>query len=226
MGEVSVVRTVRGKLHIVLFVIGLILLVSGVAVAVVGPDVMVKWHPRSGVLLENAIIGVRACVPREYGCEPSEGTFPWEYSVYMSRGAADLRIEGNVTEIDGHRFYFAAIDAAHDPMAWNPGCSCIGAYVDACNVTEFSFVFNLTREQYIWDQVRFGVENRNNHEIWTRLSAMIYWKDKEVVEPTIATMGLFTIARLTAVLGFILLIAAAVLKVRKLDERPYSAADF
>jgi hypothetical protein len=216
MGEVSAVRPAREKLHIVLFVIGLILLVSGVAVAVVGPDVMVKWHPRSGVLLENAIIEVRGAGGRD--------TYPWQYpiEIEISRAAADIRIEGNITEIDGHRFYFVAIDGAHHSPFWDFGGDTTGAYVDIRNVTECSFAFNLTREQ-LYGQVRFGVENRNNHEIWTRLSAMIYWKDKEVVEPTFATIGLFTIAKLAAVVGLILIIAAAVLKVRKLEERPYRA---
>ena len=94
-------------------------------------------------------------------------------------------------------------------------------YTVACDVTEYSFAFNLTTEQL--NEVWFGVQNRNPYWISTRLTAMIYWKDKEVLEPTIATIGLFTLAKLTAVVGFILIIAAGVMKVRKLDESPYRA---
>jgi flagellar biogenesis protein FliO len=52
---------------------------------------------------------------------------------------------------------------------------------------------------------------------------MLYWKEKEVIEPAMAGVGLFTLAKLSAVVGFILIMVAGVMKLRKLDERPYRA---
>jgi hypothetical protein len=109
------VHVVRQRLYIVLFVIGLTMLISGVAVAIEGPNVMVKWHPRSGALLEDAVTGVSGCMPLKGHCIPSRKTYPWQYSILfnISRGAADFRVEGNITEIDGHRFYFAAFHPSY-----------------------------------------------------------------------------------------------------------------
>jgi hypothetical protein len=67
--------------------------------------------------------------------------------------------------------------------------------------------------------------NYNVDDIVTSLSAVAYWKEKEVIEPTIAGIGLFTLAKIIAVVGFILIVAAAVMKLRKLDERPYRAPE-
>jgi hypothetical protein len=219
------VHIVRRKLHIVLFIIGLTMIISGLAVVIEGPNIWVKWHPQSGVLAENATMVVRGCALPDGNCLIQRDTYPGEdyYDlVYMGRGSADARVEGNITETGGHRFYFVAIDGPHWPD-WERGGHTTGAYVDARNVTECSFTFNLTREQYIWYGVRFGVENWNANEIQTNLSVVMYWNEKEVIEPTMAGVGLFTLGKFIGVFGFILIIVAAVMKLRKLDERPYRA---
>jgi hypothetical protein len=139
----------------------------------------------------------------------------------MSRDAKDIEVEGNITAEEGYRFHFAALNITYWRY-WDEGSS-YRAYVEAHNITSFSFVFNMT-EKPLYNGLFFGVENQNDCDIQTRLSATISWKEKEIIEPAIATIGLFALGKFIGVVGFMLIVAAGVMKLRKLDERPYRAA--
>jgi hypothetical protein len=194
------------------------MVISGVAVALEGPNIWVKWHPQSAVLAEDTPLRIDRSSPDPFG---QHGRKSYQFHLeQMSRDAKDIEVEGNIMAEEGYRFHFAALNSTYWRY-WDEGSS-YRAYVEAHNITTFSFVFNMT-EKPLYNGLFFGVENQNDCDIRTRFSATISWKEKEIIEPAIATIGLFTLAKIIAAVGFILIIMAVVMKLRKLDERPYRA---
>jgi hypothetical protein len=122
--------------------------------------------------------------------------------------AKDFRVKGNITETAGYQFSFYIFNATNYAL-WSAGRP-YNAYVEAKNVTTYSFLFYPTKEDY--GSLRFVVENRGAANIVTKLSATMEWSEKQVIESFIAAAALFVVGGLIGFIGFILIIVAAITK--------------
>ena len=196
------------------------MLISGVAVVMEGSNIWFRWLSYNEVLVEDYRMSTSGT---SHVIDMADRDYYWvreDTPRNMSRYAADIRVEGNITCMNGSGFDFVALDGSYG-VEWFWGRS-YRAYIDVRNVTSYSFALNLSRMLDVAD-LMLGVVNYNVDDIVTSLSAAAYWKEKEVIEPTMAGVGLFTLAKLTAGAGFILIVVASVMKLRKLDEQPYRA---
>lgn len=189
--------------------IGLLILVAGSILALAGSTLSKEtWKSKSSDLYDS-VVTVR--VGQKYRYVP----YFWPLTMGETK---DFTVKGNITEATGHQFNFYVFNVTNYE-SWLAKKLPYVSYIEVKNVTAYSFLVLPTKEDS--SILRFVVEDRGAVDIETKLSAKMEWSEKQIIKPIIP--GLFIFGESVGIIGFIIIVVAAVKTYFKREKKSQPA---
>jgi len=193
-----------------IFLVGLVLLLVGVSVALI-PLSTETWLQKEQPYIDQ-VLTVTA----------GSYSFPAPQVYYLPEGSKEIAVSGTVRELRGQKFDLHIFNKRNYEL-WVANAS-TQAYAEAKDVSSYFLAFSPTRDD-VSNGLYFVVVNRNpilGPDVSVEFSVKISWTERSYA----AIFGGFVLGIFLGGIGFLLIIASAVMRFVFGRDREKAAASF